>query len=191
MKQKTAQQILDAAQSMVRNRGYSAFSYADIAKQIGIRKASIHYHFPSKDNLVKELVKRYRENLQRKCLHIEQQIKTPQEQLKEFVNLYRDGLQDNQICLCGMLSADFTILNLEIQEEIQSFFTVTQSWLVSLLQRGCEAKIWQCKQSLDIEAKIILSMLQGTQLTARVSENSIETFEEITETFLKDRLGKI
>ncbi|NEP24379.1 TetR/AcrR family transcriptional regulator, partial [Moorena sp. SIO3I6] len=98
MKQKTAQQILDVAQSMVRNRGYSAFSYADISKEIGIRKASIHYHFPSKDDLVKELVKRYQKNLARKCFEIEQQETTPQAQLREFVNLYRDGLQDNKIC---------------------------------------------------------------------------------------------
>ena len=51
----TAQQILDVAQDLVRCRGYSAFSYADISKQVGIRKASIHYHFSSKEELGKEL----------------------------------------------------------------------------------------------------------------------------------------
>ncbi|MDJ0650185.1 MAG: TetR/AcrR family transcriptional regulator [Calothrix sp. MO_167.B12] len=189
MKQNTAQQILDTAQSMVRNRGYSAFSYADIAKQIGIRKASIHYHFPSKDNLVKELVKRYREILERKCFHIEQQEITPQEQLREFVNLYRDGLQDNQICLCGMLTADFVVLNSEIQAELRSFLAVNQSWLTRLLQRGREAGVWECGESVEFEAKTILAMLQGAQLVARVADNSIEEFDRITEGFLKNKLG--
>ena len=189
MKQNTAQQILDTAQSMVRNRGYSAFSYADIAKEIGIRKASIHYHFPSKDHLVKELVKRYREILERKCFHIEQQKITPQEQLREFVNLYRDGLQDNQICLCGMLTADFVVLNSEIQAELRSFLAVNQSWLSRLLQRGKEAGVWKCGESVEFEAKTILAILQGAQLVARVADNSIEEFDRITEGFLKNKLG--
>ena len=190
MKQNTAQQILDVAQSMVRNRGYSAFSYADIAKQIGIRKASIHYHFPSKDDLVRELVKRYREVLERKCFQIEQQKTTPQEQLKAFVNLYRDGLQDNQICLCGMLTADFVVLNSEIQGELQSFFSLTESWLARLLQRGCEAKAWECDRSFELEAKAIIAMLQGAQLLARAAENSSEAFDRITEGLLKNKLAK-
>ncbi len=189
MKQNTAQQILDVAQSMVRNRGYSAFSYADIAQQVGIRKASIHYHFPSKDDLVKELVKRYRDILESKCLHIEQKGITPQEQLREFVNLYKDGLQDNQICLCGMLTADFVVLNSEIQAEIKKFFSVTESWLARLLHRGCETQAWQCNQSVEVEARILLSTLQGAQLLARVAADSTTAFEQITGDFLKDKLG--
>lgn len=189
MKQNTAQQILDVAQSMVRNRGYSAFSYADIAQEIGIRKASIHYHFPSKDVLVKELVKRYREILERKCQIIEQQIITPQEQLKEFVSLYRDGLQDNQICLCGMLTADFVVLNSEIQAELKTFFSVTESWLTRLLKRGSEAEAWQSSQSYEYEAKTIIATLQGAQLLSRAIDDGEETFDKVVEEFLKDKIS--
>lgn len=190
MKQNTAQQILDVAQSMVRNRGYSAFSYADIAKEIGIRKASIHYHFPSKEDLVKELVKRYRDILSRKCQGIEQQKISPQEQLKKFVSLYRDGLQENQICLCGMLTADFVVLNSEIQAELKSFFSSAESWLVRLLKRGSEAKAWQCSQSFESEAKSIIAMLQGAQLLARVADDSGSAFDEVTREYLQDKIGK-
>ncbi|NEO22346.1 MULTISPECIES: TetR/AcrR family transcriptional regulator [unclassified Moorena] len=191
MKQKTAQQILDVAQSMVRNRGYSAFSYADISKEIGIRKASIHYHFPSKDDLVKELVKRYQKNLARKCFEIEQQETTPQAQLREFVNLYRDGLQDNKICLCGMLTADLSVLNSEIKAEIRSFFSVTESWVARLLHRGCETEDWQCSKSVEVEAKMLLSMLQGAQLLARVAEDSSAAFDQITGACLEEKLSAV
>ncbi len=188
MKQNTAQQILDVAQSMVRNRGYSAFSYADIAKQIGIRKASIHYHFPSKDDLVKELVKQYREILVKKCFYIEQQKITPQKQMRQFVNLYRDGLENDQICLCGMLTADFVVLNSEIQAELKTFFSVTESWLTKLLTRGNEAGVWKCIQSVELEAKTIIAMLQGAQLLARAADNNVEAFDQVIEELLKDKL---
>ena len=189
MKQNTAHKILDTAQSMVRNRGYSAFSYADIAEEVGIRKASIHYHFPSKDDLIKELVKRYRDVLARKCQGIEQQQATPQEQFRAFISLYRDGLQSNQICLCGMLTADFAVLNSAIQEELKTFFSVTESWLVNLLKRGEEAQAWQCSQSYETEAKSIIAILQGAQLVARASDNRAETFDLITEGFFQAKLG--
>ena len=189
MKSNTAQQILDVAQTMVRNRGYSAFSYADIAKEIGIRKASIHYHFPSKEDLVKELVIRYRDNLVRKCQVIEQQKINPQEQLKKFVSLYRDGLAEDKICLCGMLTADFVVLNPEIQEELKIFFAAAESWLTRLLQRGSAAKVWQCTQPCESEAKSIIAMLQGAQLLARAANNSAETFDKVTGDFLKDKIS--
>lgn len=87
MESSTAKHILDVAQDMVRNRGYSAFSYADISKQVGIRKASIHYHFPSKDELVRELVKRYREGMVRACDRIAQSAISLDQQIIQFSHL--------------------------------------------------------------------------------------------------------
>ena len=179
MEKNTATQILDVAQEMVRNRGYSAFSYADISKQVGIRKASIHYHFPSKEELVKALVKRYRENIARACNIITQSGDTPNEQLLQFANLYRDSLGDHQICLCAMLAADFEILPKTIQDEIQAFFQGAETWLIALLQQGCDTQLWKCHPSVDLEAKGLIAMLQGAQLLARSSADSTTTFEQI------------
>ena len=189
MKQNTSQLILDVARSIVRNRGYSAFSYADIAKEVGIRKASIHYHFPAKDDLVKELVKDYRQTLVVKLREIEKGELTPQEQLQEFVNLYRDGLQNEQICLCGMLSADFSVLSVDVKKELQLYLEVTQAWLSKLLHRGIEEQVWQCSQPLELEAKTMIAILQGTQLLARISEDSIATFDSITRGLLKNKFN--
>src|SRR6201987_6515356 len=55
----TAEQILELAEMLIQTRGYSAFSYQDIADSLGIRKASIHYHFPSKTDLGIAVVDRY------------------------------------------------------------------------------------------------------------------------------------
>jgi len=179
MENNTAKHILDVAQDMVRNRGYSAFSYADIAKQVGIRKASIHYHFPSKEELVKALVTRYRENMARMCDRIAQSDATPGQQLLQFANLYRKGLERNQICLCAMLAADFAVLPQSVQAEIQTFFRETETWLATLLQQGCEAQLWACQPSVEQEAKGAIAMLQGAQLLARASANSTATFEQV------------
>lgn len=177
MEKSTATQILDVAQEMVRNRGYSAFSYADISKQVGIRKASIHYHFPSKDELVKELVKRYREGMIRACDRIAQSNTNPDQQMFQFVDLYRNGLKDKQICLCAMLAADYAVLPQSVREEIQTFFQETEGWLTNLLQQGCDTQHWTCQP--EQEAKGLIAMLQGAQLLARSATDSTATFEQV------------
>lgn len=190
MERNTAQQILDVAQDMVRSRGYSAFSYADISEQIGIRKASIHYHFPSKDELVLKLVQYYRVTFSRNCDRIAQSIASPQQQLIQFANLYRDGLKQGQICLCAMLAADFAVLPQPVQDEVQVFFHQTEAWLTALLKRGCEANVWQCYPSAEVEAHSLIALLQGAQLLARTVKDSTTAFEQIVYPFLASRLSK-
>ena len=126
----TAQQILDVAQDLVRCRGYSAFSYADIAKQVGIRKASIHYHFPSKEDLARELVQRYRSQFQRKLQNLDRISSSPTDRLQAFVGLYRNGLHQYQICLCGMLSAEIEVLPDSVKTEVRAFLSEAQIWLL-------------------------------------------------------------
>ena len=179
VERKTAQQILDVARDLVRSRGYSAFSYADISERVGIRKASIHYHFSSKDELVEKLVRQYRETMTRKCDRIARSAVSPDRQLMEFARLYQDGLEDGQICLCAMLAADFAVLPQPVQNEIHVFFQETETWLIAVLQQGCEEKNWPCHSSIAQEAKGIIAMLQGAQLLARSVEDSSAMFEHI------------
>lgn len=185
----TAQQILDVAQDLVRCRGYSAFSYADISEQVGIRKASIHYHFPSKEVLAKELVKRYHSVFQQKLKGIERSESDPRKQLQSFVGLYRAGLSDGQICLCGMLSAEIEVLSNAVQQEIRTFLVATQDWLEDVLTTGELAGYLQPRNSPKTEAAILLATLQGAQLMARTAEDGEAVFDGIAHPLLKALCG--
>ena len=44
----TSHRILDVAEYLMQTRGYNGFSYADVAGEIGITKASLHHHFSTK-----------------------------------------------------------------------------------------------------------------------------------------------
>lgn len=191
MRKNTAQDILDVARGMVRNRGYSAFSYADISEQVGIRKASIHYHFPSKEDLVKALVEQYRDTMVRACDRITQSGEAPERQLMQFANLYRDGLKQDQICLCAMLAADFAVLPQSIHDEVQVFFQQAEAWLTSLLQSGSDAGIWQCEPSAGQEATGLIAMLQGAQLLARPAADSCAAFEQVVYPVLRGKFSSV
>lgn len=181
MEKKTRQKILDVAQRLVRQRGYSAFSYADIAAQVGIRKASIHYHFPAKDVLVQQLVQRYRERMTRTCDRITRSTPNPKQQLLDFVQLYRVGLLDQQLCLCGMLTADLAVLSDPARAELQQFFDHTETWLATVLQQGCESRVWQCSPAVATDAKAIIALLQGAQLLARSAADPEATFNQVAD----------
>lgn len=180
----TAQQILDVAQDLVRCRGYSAFSYADISKHVGIRKASIHYHFPSKEELGQELVKRYHTTFQHKLKAIEQSESDPRQQLHQFAGLYRSGLSERQICLCGMLSAEIEVLPESVQEAVRRFLVEIQVWLTEVLTAGEAIGCLQPRLSPEIEASLLLATVQGAQLMARAATDSPAAFDDMAKPLL-------
>lgn len=179
----TAEQILDAAQNLVQTRGYNAFSYADISAQVGIRKASIHYHFPNKSDLGKEVVARYRETFRKKRDQIDRKTDDSCLKLAQYVQLYLDSLQDERLCLCGMLAADFNTLPQAVREQVKGFFAENEAWLTQVLTDGCKAGVIRCDGLAEIEAQLLLAGLQGAMLVAR-SCGDINRFKALAQRLL-------
>src|SRR3977135_2529131 len=107
----TYDRILDIAQRLIQSRGYNAFSFSDLAKELGIRTASVHYHFPSKADLGVALLQRYRQDFRDELSDISSRAGDPTRHLARFAALFeRTFKADNQLCLCGMLSAEVATL---------------------------------------------------------------------------------
>ena len=119
----TADHILDLAERLVQTRGFNGFSYADIATELGVTKASLHYHFPTKAQLGYHLINRYGEVFARSLAEIDatRDVDTV-EKLRSYVNLYSQVLRDNRMCLCGMLAADYTTLPEPMKSAVTQFF---------------------------------------------------------------------
>ena len=97
--------ILDAAEKRVRHAGYSNMSFRDVAKDVGIKSASVHYHFPTKSDLGTALVERYKDHFSQKLLQID--TTNFSDALAKFVQLYDAALvMDQSICLCAALGAE-------------------------------------------------------------------------------------
>ena len=56
------QNILAAAEALVRERGYNGFSFREVAREVGIKSSSVHYHFPTKEDLGAAIAENYTEN---------------------------------------------------------------------------------------------------------------------------------
>src|SRR5213078_787322 len=103
----TSQRILDVAERLVQTRGFNGFSYADIAEALKVTKASLHYHYPAKADIGKELIERYERNFLGALARIDAESKDAREKLRRYAAIYADVLSADSMCLCGMLAAEF------------------------------------------------------------------------------------
>lgn len=165
-------EILDAAQEIIQMRGYNGFSYADISKAVGIRKASIHHHFPSKSSLVVAVIRRYREIFNDCLAEFELSEKKWSDKIRSYAMLYEDVLFKNRLCLCGMLAADIETLPRILQKEIRGFFEDNESWLAKILSTHYKSIP---HDRLNEIAWQIISTLQGGVIMARM-QNKTEIF---------------
>src|ERR1700690_4240827 len=135
--------ILDVAEQLAQTRGYNGFSYADIAAQLGVTKPSLHYHFPSKAELGRALIERYRMVFRAALEGIDRETREPQVKLNEYVGLYNSVLNKKRMCLCGMLAAEYATLPAPMQEVLTLFFDDNERWLTAVLEDGLRSKVFQ------------------------------------------------
>lgn len=173
-KQDAYQQILEVAQALIQTQGYNAFSYRDIAQSVGIKTSSIHYHFPTKADLGKTVVKHHSDNL---CAYLDEIMANSKITYKEKLNLFFDGvfaktyLSQHKMCLGGMLASDALTLPETIQYEVKVFFHRIEEWLKQLLKQGAQKKQLHVPKDVNTEAAIILATLEGSLLLARLYQD--------------------
>jgi TetR/AcrR family transcriptional repressor of nem operon len=159
--------ILDVAERLAQTLGYNGFSYADIAVQLGVTKASLHYHFPSKADLGRALVERYRGIFGAALETIDQRTREPREKLRQYIGLYESVLSNERMCLCGMLAAEHATLPAPMREELKSFFDANERWLTVVLEQGHRAGVLRFTESARERARVLIGALEGAMLVAR------------------------
>jgi TetR/AcrR family transcriptional regulator, transcriptional repressor for nem operon len=163
----TSTQILDVAERLAQTRGFNGFSYADIAAELGITKASLHYHFATKADLGRALIERYSTAFAKALSQIEASGAEARAQLKRYVQLYADVLSDGRICLCGMFAAEYTTLPDPMQQAIRRFFDDNEAWLTRVLEAGRRAKTLAFDGGASNAARMLTGALEGAMLLAR------------------------
>lgn len=164
----TVQQIIEVAQQLIFDRGYNAFSYADIAAQVGIRKASIHYHFPAKSDLVKSVVAHYRSEICLLLNELDRTVQDPLQKLEQYVEGTGKSMQQQpRLCLCALLAAEFPTLPEQVRTEVQGYFRDMESWFSRVIAVGREQGVFRVTGPLDAEARLFIAGIQGAMLSAR------------------------
>ena len=163
----TATQVLDVAERLAQTRGFNGFSYADIAAELGITKASLHYHFATKAELGRALIERYSAAFAEALAAIEASEGDAHVKLQRYVTLYADVLSQDRICLCGMLAAEYTTLPEPMKHAIRRFFDDNEVWLTRVLETGRRAKRLAFEGDAGDAARVLTAALEGSMVLAR------------------------
>jgi len=184
----TSDQILASARSFIISGGYNGFSYADISDVVGIRKASIHHHFPSKVDLVRTLVTRYREDAETGLAGLAAAVPDSRQLLEAYAGNWARCIEDSsiQFCLCALLACERPALPPEVASEVTAYFRSLSSWLTAVMERGADQGSLAIEASAEVEAEMFMATVHGAMLSAR-AQNTPALFNAI----LKPTLARL
>ena len=169
----TRTRILDLAEGFLLERGFNAFSYQHLAKELGMKPAAIHYHYPSKDDLGGAIVARQLRRL-RKWRDLPRVADlVPRQQFEALVAVYDNHLgHDRRVCLFGALAADFRTLPVPMQTELRTFNRELTEWLATVLAVGRATGTMRFVGSPAAKAAQLLTTLTGALQVARVHDET-------------------
>jgi len=158
--------ILDAAEPMARRGGYHGFSFRDVAAAVGVKSASIHHHFPTKEDLAEALAQRY-------TARFLDGLGAPEgsEALNRIVAGYRSAIRaDDQMCLCGIFGAEIDVVPPVVGAAVRDFYQANVDWAARALG-GPDARR---------RAEVLIAGLAGAVLVAR-STGDLALYDRVAE----------
>lgn len=187
----TAERIMDVAHQLLAERGFSAFSYADIAETIQIRKASIHHHFPTKTALVVAVLERHRLRMQEAHTRLDELVSSPVNRLKMYVDHWEACIRSmtEPFCIAALLGAEMPGLPEEVQAEVGKHFLSLRQWIAKTLKDGVKQKLLKLQGTADVEAEMLMAAVHGAMISARVNHSGT-IFKHVTTNALQRLLIK-
>ena len=165
----TQQKLVDSARRLIQMRGYNGFSYADVADEVLVRKASIHHHFPVKSDLAREVVEQSRALIVEQTAALAAGDFDPEGKLKMYTGYWEKCIADASapFCVAGMLAAELPTLPDDLADAVRAHFRDLSNWLEIVLTRGAQMGRFELQGSARQEAASFMAMVYGAMLTAR------------------------
>lgn len=180
---RTPTRILDAAERIVQLRGFNAFSYGDVAAELRITTAALHYHYPRKAELGTALVSRYSARFASRLTAMDEAGASIRSKLDGYVGIYAEALAQGRMCLCGMLAAEYLTLPADMQSAVCEFFAQSEAWLSRVLEQGKAEGCVEFAGCGSDAARMIISGLEGAMLLS-MPYGDVERFMRVAKSLL-------
>ena len=179
MSNDTKQRIMDTARLTMQAHGYGGLSFRELAKDVGIKSASIHYYFPSKADLGAAVARRYWEDTAADLESMLDETSDPARCLRQYPDIFRKSLvRDNRLCLCSFMAAEYDDLPKAVKKEVQTFADINVAWLSRVLTTAAVVSAGESEQ----RARAIFAAVAGAQLMAR-SRAEISVFDALIDSY--------
>ncbi len=181
----TRTKILDVADDLVQRVGLNAMSYKHISDVVGIRKASIHHHFPKKEDLVDELLERCAISYGEQYQQIVDGRGQAPEKLRKLAAVFEGGLRNKKLCLVGSISTNQNTLHDSSCHILQSTIKNTIFIYSAVFEQGRLEESLTFTGTDNEAAFTFFSFLVGAQTIAR-SHGGVQQFHQAIEAFISN-----
>lgn len=163
----TAQKIMAIAIRRIREGGYHSFSVREIADELGIKSASIYYHFPSKEALgiavAKDYTRLFLDSLGSPSDHANP--------IEHFLKAFQKALETQKAaCLCGILAAESRRLPEPVRDALAGFTEGNINWLEGALKQ--QRPDWPDDKIVET-APVIFAAMEGAITFAAMGHQPI------------------
>jgi TetR/AcrR family transcriptional repressor of nem operon len=162
-------EIMDAAERRIRTAGYNGFSFRDIASDVGVKSSSIHYYFPTKEDLGVAVARRYTDRFFESLSKVSGTVET------RLSAAYAKAMEsDGQMCLCGVLGTASTSIPEQVAAETKRFFECALTFLLSdkkIVSR--KQRDWALQILALLEGAMMLSLALGDAESFRRATRSL------------------
>jgi AcrR family transcriptional regulator len=160
----TKSKIIQIGDALIREKGYNGFSFSDISKQLNIRNASVHYHFPTKTDLGVAIVQKHITGLEHLIgLNAD---RDPLQKLHAFLSIYENIKSEDKICLVGTLATDLSTVDSEVRLALKILVDRILQWVIQFLEEGKAIGQFHFNTSTKTKALMITTnMLASLQIT--------------------------
>lgn len=176
-----ASEILDVAETHMRKGGFDAVSFRDLATAVGVKSASVHYHFPAKADLGQAVVTRYRERIL-EALGNPTDSRTVAAKLKHLFSVYTAALETgDSVCLCAQLGAESRYLPESVAAEVELFFSAMVGWTADAIARQitpAKANKLAAHIISSLQGAMVLSVATDSHLHLKNTQNLLAEFVE-------------
>ena len=180
MSGETREAIMAAARPLAQRHGYGGLSFRELAKAVGIKSSSIHYHFATKGDLGAALAREYTREAERELSAISASQPDPALCMSSYLAIFRRALENgNRMCLCNMMAAEFDDLPDPVKVEVASFADANVDWLEAILGRHHHTRENGANRR---QASAIFAAIGGAQLAAR-GRGKVDYYDEIVDTY--------
>jgi len=163
------EQIVATALSFLQTHGYENFSYLDVAKQLGITKASIHHHFPKKSDLgvaLCDAIQQWHESAFANILAMQCSAST---KLEHYINgMLKFSCGKNKICPLSSLQADITLLPQEMRVALKALDEHELVFIAKVLEEGIKTGDMSFAGSVQNQAIIVVLTCKGALQYSRL-----------------------
>lgn len=173
----TKETIIQLGDALIRQKGYNAFSYQNISKPLGVKNAAIHYHFPTKTDLLVSVIQYHIQKFEMFVKDVSGLNEL--EQVRHFLEIYTDAFCNNSVCFVGAMATDWDTVNEDAKPHMQKMATAIYKWLTNTLENGLQKRTLAFSEPPATKALLIITnMMAATQLGRILGNDSFITIKQ-------------